>query len=63
MLTKDDKTREYRGDGCLPKDKQAAKTDGRDERYTGSKEGETSSDQSEEEFVELMSDVHCTPRR
>ena len=54
MLTKDDKTGENKGDGCLPKDKQVTDADELGEGDTGSNEGETSSDQSEEEFVELM---------
>jgi len=44
-------SREYQGDGCLPKDKQAAETDERDERDegdTGSDEGETGSGWSDE---------------
>ena len=41
-------SRENQGDRCLPKDKQAAKTDRRDERYTGSNEGETGSGWSDE---------------
>jgi len=41
-------SRENQGDGCLPKDKQAAEIDERDERDTGSDEGETSSGRSVE---------------
>lgn len=63
MLTKDGKTREYQGDGCLPKDKQAAETDELGQGDTGNDEGEMSSGRSVEDSVELMCDVHCTPRR
>lgn len=48
MLTKDDKTRENSGDGCLPKDKQVTDADELGEGDTGSDEGETGSGWSDE---------------